>query len=176
MLLVTETLSDIKYFIVLLLLALMMFGVPVLMLDQYELKDDSSLLENPFNFWLLDLTYTQYMLALGMFEPENYDSHPQAKLCFCFFMMGTFFSQLTMLNMLIAIMGDTFDKVIENREVNVIRMKLAILNDLSAVLPTKENQVKRDTFLLVAKQADQTFEDTDDWAGTIKRLTSVIER
>ena len=66
MLLVSETLKDIKYFIVLLLLALMMFGVPVLMLDQYELKDDSSLLENPFNFWLLDLTYTQYMLALDM--------------------------------------------------------------------------------------------------------------
>ena len=44
------------------------------------------------------------------------------------------------------------------------------------MLPTKDNQVKRDTFLLVAKQTDQTFEDTDDWAGTIKRLTNVIER
>ena len=46
--------------------SLMMFGVPVLMLDQFELKDESSLLESPFNFWLLDLTYTQYMLALDM--------------------------------------------------------------------------------------------------------------
>ena len=28
---------------------------------------------------------------------------------------ATFFTQITMLNMLIAIMGDTFDRVMENR-------------------------------------------------------------
>ena len=44
-------------------------------------------------------------------------------------------SQLTMLNMLIAIMGDSFDRVFENQEIHSVSMRLQILGDLSAVLP-----------------------------------------
>ena len=40
-----------------------------------------------------------------------------------------------MLNMLIAIMGDSFERVFENREIHAVRMKLSILGDLSALLP-----------------------------------------
>ena len=53
------------------------------------------------------------MLALGDFGLDNFGSHPQAILAYLFFIAATFISQLTMLNMLIAIMGDSFDKVIE---------------------------------------------------------------
>ena len=73
--LVGETLNDIKYFILLLLTTLVMFGVPVVMLDASS-SEDKDLMEKVFNFWLFDLFYTQYMLALGMFEPENYGDHP----------------------------------------------------------------------------------------------------
>ena len=40
--------------------------------------------------------------------------------------------------MLIAIMGDSFDKVMEKHEVNSIMTKLSILGDFSAVLPQKD--------------------------------------
>ena len=132
--LVGETLNDIKYFILLLLTTLVMFGVPVVMLDASS-SEDKDLMEKVFNFWLLDLFYTQYMLALGMFEPENYGDHPQAILAFLFFLGATVMSQLTMLNMLIAIMGDSFDRVFENQEIHSVSMRLQILGDLSAVLP-----------------------------------------
>ena len=39
-----------------------------------------------------------------------------------------------MFNMLIAIMSDTFDKVNENKETNVIKSKLALMNDLAYVM------------------------------------------
>ena len=64
------------------------------------------------------------MLAFGMFEPENFSDHPQAILAYILFFAATFISQLKMLNMLIAIMGDSFDKVIENKDVNSVEMKL----------------------------------------------------
>ena len=75
------------------------------------------------------------MLALGAFEPEHYADHPQAILALLFFVGATVMSQLTMLNMLIAIMGDSFDRVFENREIHAVSMKLSILGDLSALLP-----------------------------------------
>ena len=45
-----------------------------------------------------------------------------------FFVSATFFTQITMLNMLIAIMGDIFDQCTEIRERLDIQNRLSILN------------------------------------------------
>ena len=43
-----------------------------------------------------------------------------------------------MLNMLIAIMGDTFDRHMENRNVNAIKAKLSLMSDLDGVIDAHE--------------------------------------
>ena len=43
-----------------------------------------------------------------------------------------------MLNMLIAIMGDTFSKVIENRTVNAIKSKLELMDELAATMKQRD--------------------------------------
>ena len=55
-LLVQITLEDITYFMLLVLTTLMMFGVPLLMLDANS-AEDKGLIDGNFNFWLLDLMY-----------------------------------------------------------------------------------------------------------------------
>ena len=55
-LLVQITLKDITYFMLLVLTTLMMFGVPLLMLDANS-AEDKDLIDGVFNFWLLDLIY-----------------------------------------------------------------------------------------------------------------------
>ena len=86
-------------------------------------------------------------------------------------------SQLTMLNMLIAIMGDSFDRVFENREIHAVSQKLQILSDLSAALPQTSNEEELNTIFVVAKPTeDQEDEEGDEWEGTLKRLTRVVER
>ena len=55
-LLVGETLYDIRHFLLLLIAALMMFGIPLLMLNGNS-EEDSELIEGTFNFWLADLIY-----------------------------------------------------------------------------------------------------------------------
>jgi len=52
-LLVTETLNDIKYFLLVLLTTLMMFGAPLLMLN----RSGAELIDSTFDFWLADLIY-----------------------------------------------------------------------------------------------------------------------
>ena len=106
---------------------------------------------------------------------DNFGDHPQNLLVYLLFVLATFISQLTMLNMLIAIMGDSFDKVIENKEVNGIIMKLEILNDLSAVLPQKDTKEEDETILIVAKSEDADEDEDNEWEGTLRRLTRVVE-
>ena len=74
-LLVFETLKDIRHFLFLLLTTLMMFGVPMLMLDANS-SDGKEVIEETFGFWLADLIYNQYLLALGEFGMDNFGDHP----------------------------------------------------------------------------------------------------
>ena len=50
-------------------------------------------------------------------------------LIYVLFLVSTFIIQITFLNMLIAIMGDTFEKAIEQRENNAKMTKLKIMGD-----------------------------------------------
>ena len=82
-----------------------------------------------------------------------------------------------MMNMLIAIMGDSFAKVIENKEVNATKMKLSFLSDMSAVLPMEGSKHQKDcTNLFVAQPTHGDDEEGDEWQGSISRLVRVIER
>ena len=117
------------------------------------------------------------MLAIGQPAMDNFSDHPQAVIVYFFFVAATFFSNLAMLNMLIAIMGDSFNKVFENRDVNSTKMKLGILADLSAILPQQDDVEQESKFLIVGKCTEAQEDDTgEDWEGTLRRLTRVVER
>ena len=175
-LLVGETLFDVRYFLLLLLTTLIMLGVPLVILNSSS-QEEKELYDGVFDFWVFDLMYNQYLLSLGEFGLDNFGDHPQASLVFVFFILATFFSQLTMMNMLIAIMGDSFAKVIENKEVNATKMKLSFLSDMSAVLPMEGSKHQKDcTNLFVAQPTHGDDEEGDEWQGSISRLVRVIER
>ena len=55
------------------------------------------------------------MLALGEFTLDPFEFHPNSKIVWIFFLFSTFLTQITFLNMMIAIMGDTFSKVMQNK-------------------------------------------------------------
>ena len=81
----------------------------------------------------------QYLLALGEFMSlDAFAEGPEVNMCFGFFILATFFVQIVMFNMLIAIMGDTFDRITENRSINAIKSKLELLTDLIGVLDTED--------------------------------------
>ncbi len=62
-----------------------------------------------------------YRLAFGDFDMDNYGGRGRNTfLIFLFWFLCTMLIPLIMMNMLIAIMGDTYDKVSENRDLNKI--------------------------------------------------------
>ena len=120
----------------------------------------------------------QYLLALGEFVSlDAFVLGPQTFMCFTFFVLATFIVQIVMFNMLIAIMGDTFDKVTEYRDINAIKSKLELISDLYAIIKArdaKENPAKY-FFLIEPEKADDE-EDGDKWQGSIKTMTRVVEK
>ena len=57
-------------------------------------------------------------------------------------MMATFISQVTMLNMLIAIMGDTFEHVIENQDLNSTKTKIQVMSELADNIHEKSGDLE----------------------------------
>lgn len=54
-----------------------------------------------------------YMLSLGEFKYDEFGSAQYSSFLWLFFLLSTMILQITILNMIIAIMGDTFDQVME---------------------------------------------------------------
>mmetsp|Transcript_2938 Transcript_2938/g.4004 ORF Transcript_2938/g.4004 Transcript_2938/m.4004 type:complete len:230 (-) Transcript_2938:532-1221(-) len=172
-LLVGETLSDIKFFLLVLFTTLMMFGAPLLMLN----SNDASLIDSTFDFWFLDMLFNQYLLALGEFSTlDNFADNDQGKLAYLFFIFATFISQLTILNMLIAVMGDTYERIIENKEVNATMTKLTIMDDMNALLPHETSSKQKDVYLFVTKPLNDDGDDNDSWEGSLKRIVRVVDK
>ena len=72
----------------------------------------------------------QYFTVLGAFENNLYDTSSAGEiLATSFFFLTTFLSQITILNMLIAIMGDTFSQHSEEQVVQSKRQKLLMLSE-----------------------------------------------
>lgn len=77
----------------------------------------------------------QWFIALGEFANlEAYSWGSDTVLFLSFFILTTFVTQITMFNMLIAIMSDTFDNINENKEANAIKSKLSLMGDLAYLM------------------------------------------
>merc|ERR1712032_1290324 len=126
--LLKRTLQDIPAFLIMLILAFTAFGNLFYIYNQWRTNRDF-IGEGIFNEELKDqhffnsLVYS-YKLGLGDFDTENFTGENAAILWFIF-LIATFFVQITFLNMLIAIMGDTFDKIMETRIESSLNEKIA---------------------------------------------------
>ena len=101
-------------FIALFVVALLAFGMPLSMLNLNR-DADNILIESSSGSWILDIVYNQYLLSLGEFATMDNFNAEQSQLVLLFFVMATIYTQITMLNMIIAIMGDSFDRAMENK-------------------------------------------------------------
>jgi hypothetical protein len=63
----------------------------------------------------------------------------EKNLVILLFIMATFFTQITMLNMLIAVMGNVFDEVEEIKELSAVKTKLNLLADMAPTLTAKSS-------------------------------------
>ena len=105
------------------------------------------------------------MMSLGEFE-HPFDDHPQWYLCWIFLLAATFFTTITMLNMLLAIMGNTFDNVMEKRAVYILHSQLQTMSEYSDVINRFNDD--SETYVFIVKiDADEEdgLDDNGSWEG-----------
>ena len=66
-----------------------------------------------------------------------------------------------MLNMLIAIMGDTFERIIENKELNATMTKLELMSEVAANIQDQEEDDKY--FLYVVTPDENDGDELGTW-------------
>ena len=79
------------------------------------------------------------------------------------FICATFFTQITMLNMLIAIMGDTFEHITEQRPLYATRTKLGLLADYAANIrtaPKPDDLAKKFLIVVEPKVEEEGFDES----------------
>ena len=117
--LVFETFKDIFYGLLVFLVILMMFGNVLIVLSQdrepffhrYFEEDESNYINAFLNMYEITLGTWTYDV---IFDENKNDS--VMKFTWLIFVISTLITQIIFLNMLIAIMGDTYDRVSESKD------------------------------------------------------------
>ena len=121
---------------------------------------------------------------------DGFDDHPEMSLVYLFFTLATFFTQITFLNMLIAIMGDTFGRVIENKANYGLQTKLSIMGDYTAVIDQKNslwrccnskkknkslNEDKLNYLFIVKPKSDGDDDAAQAWEGGLGLIKKSVD-
>ena len=177
--LITKTISDIGYIGFIIAIILIYIGVATYMLQlNADPGDDGAIIQNIFGHFLVDSIINQYLLMLGEFHMDGFKNHVNSALCYVFFISTTIISQITFLNMLIAIMGDTFDRVIDQRPTYSLKNKLMLMAAMKSMIRSRTAEDPEKVFIYVIQPAnkneDQMNEDEAGWRGKLWYIQSFI--
>ena len=114
----------------------------------------------------------QYMLALGEYDFENFGLNQKDPAVWILFLIATFASQIVILNMLIAIMGDTFNRVSDSKKQGMLKEKLALMADYAGAVPRlSKEELQKIRFVYAIKTL---LGDNNDWEGTVTQMKKFI--
>jgi hypothetical protein len=155
-----EIMGDVRYFAVLYLLVSVAFSVSmnVHRIDQLEAEADGV-----FAFAALSLESTYRMGTLGDFETDSYENIPAV---YVMFLLCTFFVTVVFLNVLIAVISDTFDKIQEVQDSSRVKGMAQAVYDVEAVF----GAFTRPSYIFFSHCVD----GKDEWSGRVAAITSAV--
>ena len=165
--LLQETFTDILSFIVLYLTIITLYANVLFILNEKrEYEGGNRLFEQRmgYGYDFVDAWINSYLLGLGEFEFE-FDG-PNQGFIMTTFLIATFMIQITFLNMLIAVMGDTFSRVKENSLTSSMRERIRILADYRSVHKVFRIDYSFQ-YIFVVKPSSQEGGGFDEWSGMV---------
>ena len=144
------------------IIAFLTFGIPTMILTlNWNLEEEGS--DKLFRVFE-QIIFQQYLIGLGEFPLDDWNG-PWLWCVLMYFVFSTFLVQITMLNMLIAIMQETFSRVYQKQEVSAAKAKLNFVGELSDQIFTKalnKRKEKSESFIFVVKPIDYEQECQED--------------
>ena len=153
-----EIMRDVREFFALYLLVIVAFTVSmnVHRIDQLEA-------DGVFVFAVSSLESTYRMGTLGDFETSSYENSPAVHVMF---MLCTFLVTVVFLNVLIAVISDTFDKIQEVQDSSRVKGMAQAVYDTEAVF----GAFTRPSYIFFSHCAD----GKDEWSGRVAAITSAV--
>lgn len=125
--------------------------------------EGTDIVEPIFGNLLIDSTLNYLNLMIGEYSTGGYVKHNSPALCYALSLITVIISQITFLNMLIAIMAETFEKVIEWRHTFSLKNKLMTLAAMESVICSKESDDDHSkVFLYVITPASSDHDERTD--------------
>ena len=84
--------------------------------------------------------FSGFLLLLGDFNAEEFNASLSYNLTMALFVVFMFFINIVMLNLLIAIMGDIFDRIQENAKAEFMFARAGIVLEFEAMLSNYDRQ------------------------------------
>lgn len=128
-------LKDMVVFFVLFAIAVIGFGNAFYILS-YNLADTrfENAGENEIGHNILEAIIFSYKNSLGDFQTDGFEGFPSSPLVWIIFIFETVIIQIVLLNLLIAIMADTFNKVTEKKEESKLREMCQLISEYEYVI------------------------------------------
>ena len=175
--LLREVLLDIWPFVMMMFIVLGLFGNGLYIFSGLSVYDGhgelfSPLLPTP----LLDATVNNLLTMGGEYEHEKLYIKDDAFLniqVWLWFLVSIIMTQIVFLNVLIAIISDTFDRVWEQRLTYILSSQADVLQDWLFVIEYDPDSLKTLYMYIITP----TFQhDTDRWDGKISQIRKLIDR
>lgn len=135
---ISETMYDIRYFIFMFVLCVATFANAILILDLAQVNAEKlaiseeeyeRLIPDSVGNDVLDSVLNQYLLGLGEFTLDSYPSNGIKYMVWFYFVLATIITNINFLNVLIAIISDTYAKITEAKACYALMQRTEIYAD-----------------------------------------------
>lgn len=155
-----------RYFVLALLIAILAFANTF-----YILGKNGE--ENFTGHDIFDSFIYTYRMAFGDFDTDNFDTEDEALIWILWF-INTLIVLVILLNLVIAIMGDTFDRVQETQESTMLKEFTNIMRENAFMIP--KSLLYRDTkYIIIVQPEKAEGGTTSSWEGKLNQLKRFLE-
>ena len=125
------------------------------------------------NNFFLAIAWT-WRNGIGDFQPADFSANRYLHLCKVIWLLCTFFVMIVFLNLLIAVLSDSFDKIQETLENNLLK-EMAIMMSENEILINRKKVFKDMKYLIVIQKVLSKHKK-DGWGGRLNYVNNIIKK
>jgi hypothetical protein len=157
---------EMKYFVLALLIAILAFANTFYILGRNDEENFAG-----ENVW--DAFIFSYKMGLGDFDTDGFGTVDEG-LIWTLWFLNTFIILIILLNLVIAIMGDTFDRVQETQESTMLQEFASIMRENEFIV-SRKRIFKGIKYMVVVQPEKAEGGVTTSWEGKLNQLKRFLE-
>jgi hypothetical protein len=164
---IIEIIKDMQFFVGVLMIATIAFGNAFYILGRNS-SGDNLAGEN-----IIDAFIFSYKMGLGDFITDGFGTRDE-EILWIFFLLNSLIILIVLLNLVIAIMGDTFDRVQETQENSMLKELTNMIRE-NEFLFSRSRAFKKAKYIVVIEPETAEGGGNVSWEGKLNQLKTFIE-